>query len=178
MKTYRQFIAEKYSLEKNPDFPHDPKIGWWGDGDHLIMYHGTHDSRVEHIKKHGLKAPEHGPTKGWVSLTHDPHTAHGYASMSGGESSFRAAGGKAQHVPHNERTVIVHKIPRKWAEENMNPHLQGNINQVADNMSNKEKYKKHNSEGKPDHEYYRTTELRFKKAVPSEFIVGTIKKYK
>src|SRR5271156_4750018 len=92
---FRHLCLENKELPKVP-WEKNPKIGWWKDHPkHLVMYHGTHDSRVANIAKHGIHAPEHGPTAGHVSMTHDPHTAHGYASMHGGETAFRGAGAKA-----------------------------------------------------------------------------------
>lgn len=180
MKNLRDIVplveAADHGLPKLP-WNKDPKIGWHEDGDHLVMYHGTHESRVGAIAKEGLKAPSHGPTKGWVSMTHDPHTAHGYASMTGGESAFRAAGNKAKTVPHHERATLVYHIPRKWANENMNHHLRGNTDDVVDNLKNKQKYEEHKAAGKPDHEYYQKTELRFKDHIPPEFIKGYMKRY-
>lgn len=177
MKSFASFVAEEEShgLQQLP-WDKNPKIGWWKDGDHLHMYHGTHVSRLGEIARHGIRAPEKGPTAGSVSLTHDPHTAHGYASMHGGESNFRSAGAQAQHVPHEDRAVLHLKIPRKWAEKNMNPHLRGNIDSVRDNLTNRAKYEAHALAGRPDHEHYATTELRFKDRVPPKFIQGYSKR--
>lgn len=177
MKTFMEFLFERsdHGLPRIP-WEKNPKIGWWKDGSHLTMYHGTHETNLHRIDRDGIKAPEHGPTKGWVSMTHDPHTAHGYASMSGGESAFRAAGGQARHVPDHERSVLVAHIPREWAEKHMNHHMRGNIGRVADNMTDRDKYDRHVTSGRPDHEYYATTELRFKDRVPREFIKGYMKK--
>lgn len=174
---FREFIdeaGEEGSRLPSLEWDKDPKIGWWGDGDHLTMYHGTHESRLPEIEKHGIVAPDHGPTAGWVSMTHDPNTAHGYASMTGGESAFRAAGAKAQTVPHHERVVLVAKIPRDWAEKNMNPHLRGNIEGYRERLNDRSLYDKHTG---PDHEYYAGTELRFKDRVPREFLVGHMRRY-
>lgn len=172
MRSFRQLNEEAGNELPRLAWDKNPKIGWWRDGDHMIMYHGTHQSRLPDISRDGLRAPTSGPTAGWVSLTHDPHTAHGYASMSGGESSFRGAGAKATHVPHEERVVLVHKIPREWAEKNMNPHLRGNIDGYAEKLRDRSSYEAHAASGRPDHEHYQATELRFKDAVPREFLVG------
>jgi len=167
MKTLRQFLNEMQQTEfnKNPD------IGWWGNGNHLIMYHGTHQSNLKAIAAEGIKA---GPN-GWVSMTHDPHTAHGYASMHGGEANFRGAKGKAQHVPHNERATIVAKIPREWADKHMDTKIRGNVDYARQRLTNKSHYDQHKRNGKQDHEYYQTTELRFPH-IPREFITGYMKK--
>lgn len=183
MKTYLEFKAAlDESFENLPQHKWDknPKIGWWKDAhpDHLVMYHGTHDRNVDSIKKNGIHAPKSGSTKGWVSMTHDPHTAHAYASMSGsgGETGFRNAGQKAVHTPHEHRSVLVAHIPKKWAESNMNHEMRGNIPETRDRLTNKDKYEQHKAAGRPDHEYYQSTELRFKDHIPPEFIKHVIKK--
>jgi hypothetical protein len=176
MKTFGQFVTEKQHDGEIP-FDKNPKIGWWKDHDHVTLYHGTHASRVDSIKKHGLKAPEHGPTKGNISMALEPHTAHGYASMHGGESSFRAAGAQAHHVPHHERAVMVYRVPRAWAEKHANQHLRGNTDDVRDNLTDREKYLAHKRAGKTDHEHYAKTELRFSH-LPNEYLVGHMRKVK
>lgn len=171
MKTLRRFVTESAELawDKNP------KIGWWRDGSHVTLYHGTHDRNVDGIKKHGLRAPKHGPTAGNISMALEPHTAHGYASMTGGESAFRAAGASAEHVPHEKRSVMVYRVPHKWIEKHANPHMRGNTDDVRDNLTSREKYEKHVASGRVDHEHYAKTELRFK-SVPNRFLVGRMKK--
>lgn len=177
MLRFSSFIREEedHGISEIPWNP-NPKIGWWKDGETMTMYHGTHQSRVGQIAKSGLKAPESGPTAGWVSMTHDPHTAHGYASMTGGESAFRAAGSKARTVPHHERVVLVHEIPRDWAEKNMNPHMRGNMESSRGKLTDKSQYDSHSAAGKPDHEYYQTSELRFKDSIPREFLKGYMRR--
>lgn len=172
--------ALEHQLQKH-DWHKNPKIGWWQDHheehpDHYVMYHGTHEKNLGGIAKHGIHSPKSGSTAGWVSMTHDPHTAHAYASMHGGETAFRGAGQKAQHTPHEHRAVVVAHIPKKWAHENMNHHLRGNMPDVKDRLQNKAKYDEHKAAGKPDHEYYQTTELRFKDHIPPHFIKGYMQK--
>lgn len=169
-------LLESKGLEKH-EWQKDPKIDWWKDepGDHYTLYHGTHEKNLEGIHKNGIHAPKEGSTKGWVSMTHDPHTAHAYASMHGGETAFRGANQKAQSTPHEHRSVVVAHIPKKWAHENMNHHLRGNMPEVKDRLNDKSKYEEHKKAGKPDHEYYRTTELRFKDKIPAEFVKGYMK---
>lgn len=174
IQKFSSFIKEDISKQ---DFHKNPNIGWWQDQkDHYVMYHGTHEKNVASIAKNGIHAPKEGSTKGWVSMTHDPHTAHAYAAMSGGETNFRSAGAKATTTPHNQRAVIVAHIPKDWAHKHMNQHIRGNIGDAKDRLTNKEKYAQHKASGRPDHEYYQTTELRFKDHVPPEFIKGYMKK--
>lgn len=109
-------------------------------------------------------------------MTHDPHTAHAYASMSGGETNFRAAKSKAENVPHEHRAVVKFKIPREWAEKNINHEMRGNMDDTRHKLTDKSSYERHAAEGKPDHEHYRLTELRFKDKVPAEFIEGHMKR--
>lgn len=174
MMTFREFLLERDG-PKRLDWNKNPKIGWWRDHDHVTLYHGTHDSRVHDIHRHGLKAPTHGPTAGNISMALEPHTAHGYASMHGGESSFRAAGAKAHHVPHEHRSVLVYKAPRHWVEKHMNKHMRGNMDAQRDNLIDKSKYVKHAASGRADHEHYMGTELRFPR-IPKHFLVGVMKK--
>lgn len=174
LKRFRKVISEATGMRQMM-WNSNPSIGWWADNDkHLVMYHGTHDSRLDSIHKEGIKAPQSGSTAGWVSMTHDPHTAHGYASMHGGEATFRNAGQKAQHVPHEHRAVVVAHIPHEWAKANMDHSFAGNMDRSK--MSDKSKYEAHKASGKPDHEYYQTSELRFKNKIPAEFIKGYMKK--
>lgn len=168
-------VTDNHGLPKLP-WDKNPKIGWWDDHDHITMYHGTHQSNLHSIDKNGIHAPSHGPTAGWVSMALEPHTSHGYASMSGGESNFRAAGARAHHVPDHERAVLVARIPKTWAKENMNPHLRGNIDAQRDKLTNRDAYEAHAAAGRPDHEHYAMTELRFKNHVPRQFIVGYTQK--
>jgi hypothetical protein len=166
MLSFTQFIAESKE-----------NIGWWKDQDHLHVYHGTHDRNVEHIVKYGLTKKD--PKTGFISVTHDPFTAHAYAAMSGsgGESNFRSSG-KAVHTPHEERSVVHMKIPMSWAKENMDPHLSGNVGDAKDKLTDRSKYdtwrKDHPS--LLDRHYYSMTEVRLKKEVPPEFIQGVLKK--
>ncbi len=166
-------------VENEMPFDKDPKIGWWKDqGDHYTMYHGTHKKNVAGIMKSGIKAPSSGSTKGWVSMTHDPYTAHAYASMHGGESAFRGAKDRAETTPHKDRRVMVAHIPKDWAHANMNQQMRGNVGTAQHHLSDRSKYDSHKASGKTDHEYYQTTELRFKQHVPAEFIKGYMQKVK
>ncbi len=153
----------------------NPKIGWIWDQDPITFYHGTHYSRLEAVLENGLKAPETGPTAGWVSLALDPHTGAGYAAMHGGESSFRAAGAKAVHVPMKDRRILVLKIPRDYVLQHMAP-ARGNMANERDKLENKERYLKWVASGKTDQEYYAITEIRLPKVVPPQFIVGWMRK--
>lgn len=185
IKPFHRFVAEDdepvhpdSGMRKIP-FDKNPNIGWHKDQkDHYVMYHGTHQRNLKHIARHGIEAPTSGPTADRVSMTHDPHTAHAYASMSGtgGESGFRKAGAKATHTPHNQRATIVAHIPKDWAHEHMDHDLSGNIGGAKERMQNKHLYDQHKAAGKPDHEYYQTSELRFKKHIPPEFLHGYMKK--
>ena len=91
----------------------------------------------------------------------------------GGESGFRAAGAKAKTVPMEDRRVIKAEIPKSWAEENM-ADMRGNVGSTKDNLTNKAKYDAAKKAGMTDKEYYATTELRFKKPIPKEFIKSVL----
>jgi len=167
--------AVDHQLQKHA-WQKDPKIGWWRDQhpDHYVVYHGTHEKNLAGITKNGITKSKNASGKEEVSMTHDPHTAHGYASMHGGEANFRGVGGKAQHTPHEHRAVIVAHVPKDWAHEHMDHDFGGNMDRKK--LSDKSMYDAHKATGRPDHEHYAGTELRFKKNIPPEFIRGYTKK--
>ena len=150
--------------------------GWWEDQDPVILFHGTHERNIETIMKNGLDRKD--PQTGFISLALEPHTAKGYASMSGvgGESDFRKAGAKVKSTPMSERAVFVFEIPQKWIQENMDKNLSGNVGDAKKRMQSKEEYElfKQNV-GKPDYVYYQLAELRVKKEVPAKFIKGIMR---
>ena len=85
MYSFKDFLIEKTTEAKEIPFEHHPHVGWWKDkaekdGYHTV-YHGTHKRNLPHILKHGITHKD--PRTGMISVTHDPHTAHGYAAMSG-----------------------------------------------------------------------------------------------
>ena len=149
--------------------------GWLWDKDHITLYHGSHKNNISSIKKNGLNKKD--PNTGMISLTPDPHTAHGYAAMSG-EHNFRAAGAKAKTVPSEDRRVVKFKIPKKCAKEHMDSSYSGNIGKAKSRIQDKNEYHKWKKEnpGKHDSEYYQTSELRFKRSIPHHFIVGVLRK--
>jgi len=164
--------AHKVPFEKNPH------IGWYKDKDHIVAYHGTHERNLHSVLKHGLAHKD--PKTGHISVAVDPHTAHGYAAMSGsgGEANFRSAGGGAVNTPHEHRAVVKLHIPKDWAEKHMDHNLGGNVGESRKRMAHKEEYeswkKKNPSAG--DHEYYALSELRFNKEIPKHFVKGYMKK--
>lgn len=179
--TFKEFLKENKNRDDiisqaREDFPNkkkyawkgNPKIGWWADRNTVIFYHGTHFSRLSDILKNGLSAPTSGPTANWVSLALEPNTAFGYASM-GGESSFRAAGSKAKHIPSNERVVLVLKIPMSVIKKNMEKEFRGNVPETRDKLTNKNRYDKFTGQ---DQEYYALTEIRFPKKIDPKWILG------
>ncbi len=164
-------------LEKNTQvaWNNNPKIGWWLDNNPVRFYHGTNIKNLEGILDEGIYAPSSGPTSGWVSLALEPNTAFGYASMSGGESSFRAAGAKAHHVPAKERVVLILEIPQNYFLSKMAP-ARGNMDTQRNKLKDRELYDAWARSGKTDQEYYQLTEIRLPDFVPSSFIVGYMKK--
>lgn len=180
MITFKDFL-----LVEQAEVPFDksPEIGWWKDkaekdGYHTV-YHGTHKKNLAHILKHGLTHKD--PKTGMISVTHDPHTAHGYAAMSGsgGESNFRKVGGKAVHTPHEDRVVLKMHIPKDHMHKHMDHTLSGNGPSGAhERMTNKAKYEAHKKAGGHDSEYYMATELRLNHAIDPKHIVGYMHKKK
>lgn len=157
-------------------FEKNPQIGWWEDQDYVTVYHGTHDRNIPDILQNGLHRAD--PKTGMISVTADPFTAHGYAAMSGagGEAKFRAAGARPVHVPEEDRSVIKMHIPQAWLKANMDRNLSGNIGVSKDRLMSKDAYVKWKQENKPDFQYYQTSEFRLAKSIPTNFIVGIMKK--
>lgn len=179
MKSFIQFITE----HKKIPFEHHPHVGWWKDkadedGYHTV-YHGTHKKNLDHILKHGITHKD--PRTGMISVTHDPHTAHGYAAMSGsgGESNFRKVGKKATHTPHEDRVVIKMHLPKHFVYKHLDKNLSGNSTSGGVNkMSDKKHYDdwKRKNPDRPDHEFYQVSELRLKHEIHPDHIVGYMHK--
>lgn len=180
---FKSFLREKkenYSHREIP-FEHNPKVGWWDDEhkDHVIVYHGTHKRNMHDIYKHGITHKD--PTSGMISVALEPHTAHGYASMSaaGGEHHFRYSGGKARNTPHEDRTVFKLKIPKKWIHQHKDPNFHGNLGHSHKRLTDKSEYERMSKEpDHADHHYYAMSELRLNHSIPKEFIIGHMHKVK
>lgn len=182
VQSFKSFLAES---TKEVPFDKNPHVGWWKDkaekdGYHTV-YHGTHKKNLDSILKHGLNHRD--PRTGMISVTHDPHTAHGYAAMSGsgGERNFRKAGAKAVHTPHEDRVVLKMHIPKEFVDKHMDHEFHGNPKhgnrtKMAD-KSHYDSWKKSNPD-KPDHEFYQVSELRLNKEIPHHYIVGYSHKVK
>ena len=185
MKLFSELLLEakikKMSWDKNPE------IGWWLDGNKITAYHGTHISNIDWVVKNGLKAPTEGYTAGIVSLAMEPNTAWGYASMSGagGEvESLRNAGTDVKSTSHKERVVFVLEFPKSYLLKNIEPI---NYKTSKDKLSNEELYREYSKKDrmyfmknkvwtKPDQEYYKMTELKFKGTVAPKYIKGYMTK--
>ena len=151
-------------------FEPNPKIGWWKDQPNFYMvYHGTNIKNLPNILLNGLTKPD--PKTGMISVTFDPHTAHGYAAMSG-ESDFRKAGAKAITVSHEDRVVLKIKLPKDFVEKYADPEMSGNMDRSK--MTDKSKYDdwKQSNNDKPDFDYYSLSELRLSHPIDAKYIVG------
>lgn len=168
MLSFMQYLNLTESLQ---DFEHNPSIGWWKDKKHITVYHGTHENNYDTIKKHGINRAD--PDTGMISVTLDPHTAHGYAAMSG-EHNFRKTGQSAHTTPHDKRITVQMKLPMDWLTKNMDHNYGGNVGIAQDKLKNKALYQKHTGN---DHEYYQMTEFRLRQAIPAKFITGIMKKH-
>lgn len=177
--SFKRWLMEQTEAKRLPFDKQTKRRGWWREGDHYILYHGTHERNVQSMIKSGINRPD--PSTGMYSTTPDPHTAHGYAAMSGagGEAHFRGTSAKATNTPHSERAVLKLKIPADWAERHMDADLRGNMGDAKKRMMDKNEYMKWSSKNpeKHDSEYYMATEVRFKKPIPPEFIDGYMKKF-
>lgn len=162
----------KFSDKKKFKWAGTPKIGWWADRNTLLMYHGTHHKNLLGILENGIFAPTSGPTANWVSMALEPNTAFGYASM-GGESSFRAAGANAQHIPPQDRVVLVAKFPMSFVKKQMEKDYRGNVQYTRNRLTDKSEYE---AWKKSDQEYYALTEIRFPKKIDPKYIIGYMTK--
>lgn len=170
MKSFKQFISEN-----KIQWDGYPTIGWWEDMDPIILYHGTHKNNKQSVLDNGLNRMD--PDTGMISLTLDPNTALGYASMSGGEAEFRKIGNKPKHVPIKDRIVFKFAIPKSWFNKNYDQTLSGNLSTEKKRLTNKSEYEKWISKNKDnDQGYYALSEFRFNKPVPAKFIVGYMSK--
>jgi hypothetical protein len=174
MISYTQWLLERATQPGEHSFEKNKSIGWWGDHNHVDVYHGTHKRNLDSIRKTGLNRPD--PKTGKISVTPDPHTAHAYASMSGagGEHDFRKTGSKAVTTPHEDRVTVKFRVPKDWLHKHMDHEYGGNMGDARKNISSRDRYhawKKSNPNAK-DHEYYQTTEFRVSKPIPPEFYAG------
>lgn len=149
-----------------------PKIGWWAGKSPVTLYHGTAAKNVHSIAQFGIRAPVQGPTAGWVSLAIEPNTAHGYASMTGGESKFRAAGGRPRTVPESERAVLVVRCRLDWLLSVMDPDLGGNA-WLRNRMADRSTYEAWSG---TDQEYYGLLEVRVPAVAPEMVVAYMAKK--
>jgi len=177
---FKNYLKEQQHIEdKEIPFEHDPKLGWWQDQEHVTLYHGTHKRNLKSIYQHGITHKD--PTSGMISLALEPHTAHGYASMSaaGGEHHFRYSGGKARNTPHEDRVVFKLKVPKHWIEQHKDSQYHGNLGHSKKRVTDKSEYEKLSKDPEhKDYHYYAMSELRTKKEIPKEFIVGHMHKVK
>lgn len=163
-------LFETHDLEEVP-WIGNPDHGWWEDNEHQLLFHGTHERNLPSITREGIHPSVKG---GWVSVTHDPHTAHGYASMSGGEATFMKSG-RPEHVPSENRVVLVTRIPTEWIRSRMDRRLRGNTENVVDNLRDRSRYEANRQAGLPDWKHYELTELRVPH-VPRQFITGYMRR--
>lgn len=167
---FKKFLNE--SIIKHIPWNSHPKIGWWLDNDPITFYHGTHKDNAQNIIGSGLYAPSTGPTANWVSLALEPNTAFGYASMAGGETTFRSVGKKAKHIPPADRVVFIIKLPKDKVLKNMGAR-RGNIEEYKKRLEDKDLY---DAWKKTDSEYYQLTEIRYPYKIDISYLYGWMKK--
>lgn len=178
MKTFNEFLLEKTIKKKS--FDKNPKIGWWLDNDTIRFYHGTHIRNIEYVEKNGLLAPTSGDTAGWISLALEPHTAHGYASMSGagGETAYKAADGSfrgstnIKTTDKKERVVFIIELPKKMVLSKMAPE-RGAMQSTKNRLKDKSEY---DAWDKQDQLYYALTEIRMPNKIDPKYIKGYMTK--
>lgn len=150
---------------------------FWADNtDHIVVYHGTHKDNIPYIRKNGISNKD--PKTGMISVafgSHGKNVAHGYAAMSG-ERFFRQAGKKAVTVPKEDRRVVVAHLPMDWVRANVDTDFGGNPSEIKTRLRSREAHKQFVTKHGTDFLPHETPELRFKEAIPPEFIVGVEKK--
>lgn len=168
-------IKDLFEAKELPSNYH-PNIGWWLDSDPVTFYHGTHTNNLQGVLENGLYAPKEGPTANWISLALDPVTARGYASMGGGETSFRKAGGKAVHIPKEQRIVFVIQLPQSYFLPKM-ADARGHMDVQRSKLKDKNLFLQFKEEhpNYPDTKYYELTEIRLPGHISPKFIVGWMK---
>ena len=151
-------------------------LHWSQNQDHIVVYHGTHKDNIQHILRNGISNKD--PRTGMISVafgSHGKNVAHGYAAMSG-ERFFRQAGKKAVSVPKEDRRVVVAHLPMDWVRANVDTDFGGNPTEIKARLRSKEAHNQFVAKHGTDFLPHETPELRFKQAIPPEFIVGVKKK--
>lgn len=161
-------------IPKKLEYP-QPKQDWWRDElaekGTVTLYHGADESRLRSIFRKGLLPDERGKT----FLTPDADTGFGYASMTGGEKTFRKAGAKARHNPEENRAVLHLEIPKDYLEKYLSPNQTSKAS-FDKLFSPKARESFQPYDFKNNQPYYALTELSFDAPIPPEFIVGYSKK--
>jgi len=147
-----------------------PKMreSWWLDDlntkDTVTLYHGTNVKNLKRIKEEGLTPDASNKT----FLSPDPDTGIGYASMTGGEKTFRQIGKKAKHNPMENRVLLEIEVPKDIIFKNINDQKSNySISKLLDPKA-KDNFKPYDK--KENLPYYAKTEFSIEGGVPPEFI--------
>ena len=147
-----------------------PKMreSWWLDDlntkDTVTLYHGTDVKNLKRIKEEGLTPDASNKT----FLSPDPDTGIGYASMTGGEKTFRQVGKKAKHNPMENRVLLEIEVPKDIIFKNINDQKSNySISKLLDPKA-KDNFKPYDK--KENLPYYAKTEFSIEGGVPPEFI--------
>lgn len=147
-----------------------PKMreSWWLDDlntkDTVTLYHGTDVKNLKKIREEGITPDASNKT----FLTPDPDTGIGYASMTGGEKTFRQVGKKAKHNPMENRVLLEIEVPKDIIFKNINnQRSKYSISKLIDPKA-KDKFKPYDK--KENLPYYSKTEFSIEGGVPPEFI--------
>lgn len=179
MKTFIELLTEG-KIKKKP-FDKNPKIGWWLDNDPIRFYHGTHIRNIEYVEENGLLAPTSGDTANWISLALEPHTAHGYASMSGagGETAYKSSADGSFRSSTNikttdkkERVVFIVELPKSLVLSKMAKE-RGAMQSTKNRLKDRQEFEDWK---KTDQEYYALTEIRMPKKIDTKYIKGYMTK--
>mgnify|MGYP003633368700 CR=1 FL=1 len=151
-----------------------PKMreSWWlaGNKDTVTLYHGTDVKNLNKIKKEGI-APD---ASNKTFLTPDPDTGVGYASMTGGEKTFRQVGKKAKTNPMENRRLLEIEVPRDVVIANMDKQSSKySISKLLDPDA-RGKFKPYDK--KENQPYYAKTEFSIEGGIPPQYIKGVSSK--
>ena len=145
---------------------------WWLDNnkDTVTLYHGTDVKNLNKIKKEGI-APD---ASNKTFLTPDADTAVGYASMTGGEKTFRQVGKKAKTNPMENRRLLEIEVPRDVVIANMDKQSSKySISKLLDPDA-RGKFKPYDK--KENQPYYARTEFSIEGGIPPQYIKGVSSK--
>jgi hypothetical protein len=169
IREYNKKLNTKDFVIKN--FPEIRK-SWWLDDlatkDTVTLYHGTDIKNLADIKKYGITPDADNKT----FLTPDPQTGIGYASMTGGQRTYRQAGKKAKTNPVKNRVLLEIEVPKEVIFKNLDNQKSKYSKSKLLNPNSKKNFTplNHSTEEYGGLPYYTLTEFLIEGGIPPEFI--------